>query len=208
MPVSSAHQVAVLFARRDSPYKQIASCDVYDIDRDARSYPGGLPVIAHPPCRAWGRLAHRSRPMPHEKSLADFALSCVRRNGGVLEHPMASKFWRHARLPLPGWLPDEYGGITIQIDQCDFGHPARKATWLYIVGVPFHLLPAWPEGQGVPTHCITSSIRPFPLPEVSRYWREATPPVLAHWLIQVARLSAQLAKKNPPPWSAAGGSLL
>ena len=45
-------QVAVLFARADSIYKTLPGCDVYDIKRDARTWPGGCPVVAHPPCRA------------------------------------------------------------------------------------------------------------------------------------------------------------
>lgn len=51
--------VAVLFARADSIYKGLPGVDVYDADRDARTFPGGCPVVAHPPCRAWavsGRL--------------------------------------------------------------------------------------------------------------------------------------------------------
>lgn len=188
---SSAHQVAVLFARRDSVYKAIAGLDVYDQDRDARSFAGGMPVIAHPPCRAWGRLRHLARPRADEMDLARFAVAQVRRYGGVLEHPGSSTLWLDQRLPMPAGLPDEYGGVAIQIDQCDFGHPARKTTWLYICGTRVDLLPPWGEGEGVPTHCINSSVRPSPLPEVSRYWREATPLHLAHFLIQVAAQSVR-----------------
>lgn len=182
--------ISVLFARRDSIYKTISGLDVYDADRNALTYAGHDPVIAHPPCRAWGRLAHLAKPLPGERDLAYFALRCVRSNGGVLEHPVGSRLFYEARLPPPFGLPDEFGWITVQLDQCDFGHPCRKATLCYIVGTPISSLPSWPVGQGVPTHCLTSSIRPFPLPEAPRYWREATPPAFAHWLIQVAAKSA------------------
>lgn len=51
-------EVAVLFARADSHYKAIDGCDVWDIERDARKWPGGAPVVAHPPCRAWGKASY------------------------------------------------------------------------------------------------------------------------------------------------------
>lgn len=82
--------VAVLFARADSVYKTLPGTDVWDAARDARNWPGGVPVVAHPPCRAWGRLAHMAKPKPDEKDLARWAVAQVRRFGGVLEHPAAS----------------------------------------------------------------------------------------------------------------------
>ena len=62
--------VPVLFARRDSIYKIMADCDVWDIDRDARNYHGSAAIVAHPPCRAWGRLRQFANPRPDEKQLA------------------------------------------------------------------------------------------------------------------------------------------
>jgi hypothetical protein len=50
--------VAVLFARSDSIYKEFQGVDVWDKERDARNWPGGCPVIAHPPCRTWGAMSH------------------------------------------------------------------------------------------------------------------------------------------------------
>ena len=79
-------KIAILFARSDSIYHQL-DADVWDEDRDARQFPGGVQVVAHPPCRAWGRLRRFAKPAPHEKDLARFAVAQVRRWGGVLEHP-------------------------------------------------------------------------------------------------------------------------
>lgn len=44
LPVVAGYPVAVLYARRDSVYKHLGS-DVFDIDRDARSYHGPQPVL-------------------------------------------------------------------------------------------------------------------------------------------------------------------
>ena len=48
--------VAVLFARADSVYKTLPGVDVYDIERDARTYDGPWPVVAHPPCTRWSMI--------------------------------------------------------------------------------------------------------------------------------------------------------
>ncbi len=48
--------VSVLFARSDSIYKTLDGCDVWDIERNALSWPGGNPVVAHPPCQRWGKF--------------------------------------------------------------------------------------------------------------------------------------------------------
>ncbi|WP_202122885.1 hypothetical protein, partial [Escherichia coli] len=79
-----ACRIAVLFARVDSNYKAMPECDVFDIERDARTFAGGMPVVAHPPCRAWGRLRKFAKPRPDEKALALFAVAQVRAFGGVL----------------------------------------------------------------------------------------------------------------------------
>jgi hypothetical protein len=48
--------IACLYCRLDSIYKKISGCDVWDEARDARLFRGSDVVIAHPPCRMWGRL--------------------------------------------------------------------------------------------------------------------------------------------------------
>lgn len=169
--------VAVLFAREDSIYKSFASADVYDMERDARTFRGGLPVVAHPPCRAWGRLRHFAKPRFDEEALAFFAVDNVRLNGGVLEHPAGSLLWTAARLPLPGER-DQFGGFTMPILQSWFGHKAPKNTWLYIVGIEPSQIPSFPMQLGKPLGRIQDN--------GSKKFREATPQQMAVWLLDVA----------------------
>jgi hypothetical protein len=191
-------EVAVLFARSDSNYKQLASCDVYDVERDARTYAGSMPVVAHPPCRAWGRFRALAKPRAGERDLAIFAVDQVRRFGGVLEHPVASQLWPVAELPAPG-KRDQFGGFTLPILQSAFGHRADKATLLYVCGIEPADIPPIPLRLGKSTHVIAqmrtrkdgTRIRkgePGWRPEVSKAEREHTPPDLVAWLVEVARL--------------------
>jgi len=186
--------VAVLFARADSVYKTMTGCDVWDADRDALNWPGGDPVVAHPPCRAWGSLRHFARPAPGERELALWAVDQVRRFGGVLEHPAASILWPVAGLPAPGKI-DEHGGFTMPIDQDWFGHRAEKRTRLYIVGCAPRDVPAFPLKLEEPTHVVSPSSRmrsgmPGYRKQIRKPEREHTPIELARWLCDVARLCA------------------
>ena len=56
--------VAVLFARSDSVYKTLPGCDVWDKERDARCFAGNEKIVAHPPCRGWGKLRKLAKPEP------------------------------------------------------------------------------------------------------------------------------------------------
>lgn len=175
-PGAAMLDVAVLFARANSVYKSIPGLDVYDLARDARTYTGTSPVVAHPPCRSWGRLRYLAKPRVDERQLADFAVAAVRRCGGVLEHPASSTLWAHAALPAPGRAPDQFGGWTAQVQQCDWGHRAQKLTWLYIVGVhPDDLPPLPPPGQ--PSHVVE---------RMCVAERERTPLPFATWLVDLA----------------------
>lgn len=177
--------VAVLFARKDSIYKALPGCDVYDLERNALTFPGGLPVIAHPPCRSWGRLRAFSKGDRKEKQLAIWAIRQVRKYGGVLEHPETSLLWRLLNLPL-GSRRDRWGGFTLSVDQCWFGHKARKRTWLYIVGVEPGNIPAYCPNFEPVSFRVASSQRKFQRPEISKAEREATPPAFARFLIEIA----------------------
>ena len=186
----SFSEVAVLFARRDSIYKTLPACDVWDAQRDARLWPGGAPAIAHPPCRTWGRLRYFAKPpdLAEEQALSFFAVTQVQRWGGVLEHPAGSLLWKAAGLPRPGHR-DEFGW-TLFIQQWWFGHRAEKATWIYVVGVEPSVMPPLPFRLGDPTYVIQSRKKHGEgRPHVSRAEREATPLRLAQWLVEVARMA-------------------
>lgn len=181
--------IAVLFARRDSIYKTLPACDVYDIDRDALTWSAGCPVVAHPPCRAWASLRHCAKPASGEKELAFFAIEAVRTNGGVLEHPWLTTLWEVAALPPVGAV-DTYGGWTLPIDQNWFGHRARKRTRLYIVGLPPNDLPSMPMRLGEASHTVglwSGRNRSTCRPSISKREYESTPPEFARWLVELAR---------------------
>ena len=195
-PLICYARVAVLFARSDSIYKSLENCDVYDAERDALTFSGDYPVIAHPPCRAWGRLRHFAKPRSNEKELALWAVDIVRKNGGVLEHPAHSTLWKEKPLPLQGEF-DKWRGWTLGVSQFWFGHRADKKTWLYICGIEPKDVPPIPFRLGR-SECVIrldkrradgTHIRKGdgdwrqPLGQAER---EGTPLEFARWLIELA----------------------
>lgn len=146
--------IAALYVERGGPYFGRGDVDAWDAERDATRYDGPHQIIAHPPCGPWGNL--RKFYQGHEHALAPLAVAQVRIWGGVLEHPARSLLWDHCGLPRPGALfPDRFGGYSLEVCQVDWGHVARKRTWLYVVGVPRDALtfPAHRE----PTHWISGT---------------------------------------------------
>lgn len=152
--------IAALYVERGGVYYGLPDVDPWDKERDARLYAGPWPVVAHPPCERWGRYwsggpsAKVRRKLGDDGGCFEAALRAVRTWGGVLEHPEASHAWRHFGLIRPmrggGWsLADDFGGWTCCVEQGHYGHRARKATWLYVIGVGT-LLPAlrWGPSTG------------------------------------------------------------
>lgn len=180
------HDVAALYVDPFGPYPKLVE-HWYDAERDATKYAGPWPVIAHPPCGPWGWLRHLYQGNDHD--LAITAVEQVRRWNGVLEHPAHSKLFHHLGLPRPGELADRWGGYTLQVEQCDWGHPARKRTWLYIVSS--YPVPPRPEPRE-PTHWASGSrtAKNGPVPPgikvCSAEQRRRTPEAFARWLIALA----------------------
>lgn len=141
--------IAALYVEPGGAYYGLEGVDPWPESRDARQYDGPWPVVAHPPCQRWGRYWHGSPRKPHQYALGDdngcfaAALAAVRAWGGVLEHPEASRAWQAFGLVEPprgaGWVRADWvqghRGWTCCVEQAHYGHAARKATWLYAVGV-------------------------------------------------------------------------
>jgi hypothetical protein len=137
--------IAALFVETGGGYFGLQNVDPWDEDRDARSYPGPAPIVAHPPCQRWGKmwfgqpltvkLTGQRKKKGDDGGCFEAALTAVRRWGGVLEHPWGSHAWAHFGLNKPpregGWISaDFHGGWTCCIEQGRYGHYARKPTLL------------------------------------------------------------------------------
>ena len=171
------------------PYADLADVEPWGEAKDATPYAGPSPVVAHPPCGHWGRYHHRCH---DDGATGPVAVAQVRQFGGVLEHPRDSKLWRHCDMPKPGELPDQWGGYTIEVMQCDWGHIAEKRTWLYIVGTTD--LPAMPPSRPVDRSLYrrkASGAWSSPLERMSKTKRHLTPPAFAAWLVEVTRRCAK-----------------
>jgi hypothetical protein len=187
--------VAILCAARKTAYWDIPDVEVYDEVRDARTFPGGIPVIAHPPCRRWTSYGKNmlkgtekrfgTHPDPddvrQEKQLGLWCAEQVQENGGILEQPAKSELWSAAGLPMPG-SPQSSDSFSLAVWQSWWGFPCRKATWFYFRGIsmfsieiPFRLLSHRQSALRFENH---------------KFYRSHTVPALAQWLVDLARTAA------------------
>ena len=174
--------VAVLCAARRSAYHNIPGVEVYDDRRDMRTFTGGMPVVAHPPCRAWSAYCrHQAKPAPGEAELAVECVRWLRECGGVLEHPAHSRLWDHLGLPLPG-QGEQDGLWSLEVLQSWWGDSRIKRTWLLVSGVD-------PDDVVVPLrlHDPRGDRRRWQV--MSKHQRARTHPALAQWLVDLARQS-------------------
>ena len=181
--------VSALYVDPKGPYyKLLGPNNCWDSQRDARTYEGTNPIVAHPPCGPWGTLAKFCT--KQDKTLAPFAVRQVRKWGGIHEHPCGSRLWNHCRLWKPGEFTDSYGGWTLQVDQVRWGHKCRKRTWLYIVGLPRDTVLDLPPPRAH-THMLSGGSKERTgrtLPVLWSTEARLTPPDFAAWLVYLASL--------------------
>lgn len=209
--------IAALYVQTGGCYYGLDGVDPWDVTRDARQYDGPHPVVAHPPCERWGRYWHGSPRKPHQYKLGDdsgcfaAALASVREWGGIIEHPADSYAWRAFGLSRPprhgGWVTaDLLGGWTCCVEQGHYGHPARKATWLYLFGVAQRDLPdlTWgTSGQRLPQIAVERyGYEKARRTGVMAYFggkdktinRAKTPPAFRDLLLSIARSAQPIAR--------------
>lgn len=162
------------------------------------TYTGNNPVVAHPPCQLWGKMAkinyirwggEHNKP-GNDGGCFKFALETVNRVCGVLEHPAESYAWKEYGLvkPLHRQWTKSGDGWTCEVWQSAYGHKARKRTWLYYRGKTKPKDPIWDRPQG--THQIGFHDQRGKLankPTLSRYESNATPKAFIDYLIEIAR---------------------
>jgi hypothetical protein len=190
--------IAALYVEKDGSYYGLPNVDPWDAERDARLYAGPHPVVAHPPCSRWCQMAavnqarygHR---IGDDGGCFEAALHAVRTFGGILEHPAISLAWPRFDIPRPpssgGWVRGFCGGWSAHVEQRNYGHEARKATWLYAYGVE---LPSLKWGRGPAPSAWISADRPraelaaMGIRQMQKREAQATPTAFRDLLISIA----------------------
>ena len=184
----------VYFVADNSYYRLLPDLDLFDLRRNALSTVSNAPAIYHPPCRSWGRLRQFAKTPSGEHWLAVWAVLRMWRYGGVLEHPAGSKLWSFMNLARPGQRYDLHGGFSVSLNQSWFGYPAKKNTWLYIVGCEISDLPEMPLCFNAITKTVSGSKNRNVLKELSHSERSRTTLQFNEYLVTV--LNTIKSKRN------------
>ena len=196
--------IAALYVQTNGSYYELDGVDPWDEQRDARLYPGPYPVVAHPPCSRWCRLAGLVEARWGHKRGEDggcfkAALEAVRTYGGVLEHPAYSDAWKAFDLPTPsrsgGWQRGMCGGWSCHVEQGRYGHLAKKATWLYAFNTDLPEL-KWGSVSDIKSTALVSwcgnhTDKFDNRPRLSKKAASATPAAFKSELIRIAQSAAR-----------------
>lgn len=190
--------VAALFVDARGAYAGVDGVDLWPESRDARLYPGPYPVVAHPPCSRWCRLAglveaRWGHMRGDDGGCFASALDSVRQHGGVLEHPAYSAAFAAHGLGRPprdgGWQREICGGYTCHVEQGRYGHAAKKATWLYAYGtaLPEMRWGSTPDSQRTHTVSWCRNRSDDDRPRLGKKQASATPPEFRDLLLSMVR---------------------
>ncbi len=140
------------------------------------------------------RVPNRER-RDRDAELGPIAVAQVRQWGGVLEQPARSKLWEFCSIAAPPQADDF--GFALEVEQVAWGHPARKKTWLYLVGVDRDIAVSGLRTGGTPTHWVSGGrnvnrlgsggVVPPGIKVCSAQQRRRTPLEFARWLCSLAR---------------------
>ena len=201
--VTMEKKIAALFVQSGGTYYGLDGVDPWDEARDARTYAGPWPVVAHPPCSRWCLLA-RVNEVRWGARVGDdggcfaSALEAVRRWGGVLEHPAYTLAWARYGITRPKrgvWSRSLCGGWVTEVSQVAYGHAARKRTWLYLCGVEEPPALNWAE----PPHTARighDAKYPTHMDRLGRHAAAATPVAFRDLLVSLARSVYDCDKKS------------
>jgi hypothetical protein len=120
----------------------------------------------------------------------------------VLEHPAYTDAFPAFNLPAPvaaGWQATMCGGWVAHVEQGRYGHPAKKATWLYAHGV--RNLPSmdWQrladgESEALVSWCGNHTSKFEKRPRVGKAAASRTPPAFRDLLLEIARSADAIPK--------------
>lgn len=173
--------VAVLCCAKKSVYHSMDGVECFDSSRNALNFPGGMPIVAHPPCRSWSAFCkHQAKPESGEKELGIWCAEQLRKCGGVLEQPAHSGLFSAAGLPLPGKIEGDLW--SLEVWQRWWGYTTKKNTWLCFCGVE-------PSRIYTPFQLHSGGRDRRLMQLMSHNQRSATCSNFAEWIVDAARQS-------------------
>ena len=125
--------IAALYVETGGCYFGLPDIDPWDEKRDARLYDGPYPVIAHPPCT---RMANSGVMWLEKRNLWDDLDEATTFFNHFVEYGKAGN-----KIAIENPIPHKYavekiGKYSQVIQPYMFGHTERKATCLWLFGLP------------------------------------------------------------------------
>ena len=121
--------IAALHVESRGVYAGLPDVDLWDRDRDARTYAGPWPVIAHPPYARWGRSwgGHPTQQpllvLGDDEGCFAAALDAVRRHGGI------AVYWSTQRQPCVDRLRTPHTTESRRVDRGGLAEWVGRVAW-------------------------------------------------------------------------------